>query len=62
MAPNKGILLFGLPGNGKTELAKAIASEANCTFFKADALKFHQKFVGVAEKNLKALWQLAEFY
>jgi cell division protease FtsH len=43
----KGVLLVGLPGTGKTLLAKAIAGEANVAFFHLSGSDFVEMFVGV---------------
>ena len=52
----KGVLLVGLPGTGKTLLARAIAGEAGVPFFSISGSDFVEMFVGVGASRVRDLF------
>ena len=55
----KGALLVGPPGTGKTLLAKAVAGEANVTFFSIACSEFVEMFVGRGAAKVRDLFKQA---
>lgn len=54
-----GILLYGLPGTGKTMIAKAIAHETAAKFYPVHGSDFGSKWFGESEGNIRKLFEEA---
>jgi cell division protease FtsH len=53
----KGVILVGAPGTGKTLLARAVAGEANVSFFSISGSDFVEMFVGVGASRVRDLFE-----
>ncbi len=56
----KGVLLMGMPGTGKTLLARAVAGEADVPFFHISGSEFVEMFVGVGASRVRSLFRKAK--
>ena len=56
----RGVLMVGLPGTGKTLLAKAIAGEAKVPFFSISGSDFVEMFVGVGASRVRDMFEQAQ--
>ncbi len=54
-----GILLYGLPGTGKTMFAQAVANELGASFFSIKCSDIMSKWYGESEANIKQLFAKA---
>ena len=57
--PPKGVLLYGLPGTGKTLLAKAVAHRTNATFIRVVGSELVQKYIGDGSKLVREIFEMA---
>ncbi|KZS88060.1 26S proteasome subunit P45 [Sistotremastrum niveocremeum HHB9708] len=58
--PPKGVILYGVPGTGKTLLAKAVANQTSATFLRVVGSELIQKYLGDGPKLVRELFKAAE--
>ncbi|MCG2688334.1 CDC48 family AAA ATPase [Candidatus Parcubacteria bacterium] len=58
--PPKGILLYGLPGTGKTLIAKAVATEAGVNFISVKGPQLLSKYIGESERAVREVFKKAK--
>ncbi len=56
----KGVLLVGLPGTGKTLLARAVAGEASVPFLSISGADFVEMFAGIGAARVRDLFRKAK--
>ena len=57
--PPRGVLLYGLPGTGKTMLAKAVAHQSRATFIHMSGSELVHKFIGEGAQLVRDIFQMA---
>ena len=57
---NRGLLLFGPPGVGKTLIIKGVANELNMNFLNVKGPELLNKYIGASEEAVRSLFRKAE--
>ncbi len=57
--PPRGILLYGLPGTGKTLLVRALATESSVNFISVKGPELLSKWVGESERAVREIFRKA---
>lgn len=58
--PPNGVLLHGVPGTGKTLLAKAVANKAKSTFISLSGSDLVRKYIGEGSRLVRDVFKLAK--
>lgn len=58
--PPKGVILYGVPGTGKTLLAKAVANQTSACFMRAVGSELIQKYIGDGPKLVRDIFRQAD--
>merc|ERR1719275_488495 len=58
--PPKGVILYGVPGTGKTLLAKAVANQTSATFLRVVGSELIKKELGEGPKLVRELFRVAD--
>ncbi len=59
LRPSRGLLLYGPPGNGKTLVARALASQSGLNFISIKGPELLSKYVGESERGVRDLFARA---
>ena len=59
VTPSKGMLLHGVPGTGKTQVARVLAKSAGCRFIDLPLAEIRSKYIGEAPKKLAQIFEQA---
>jgi len=59
-SPPKGIILHGIPGTGKTLLAKAVANESGVNFISVKGPEIINRYVGESERGVREIFKKAK--